>query len=481
MLDVVIVGAGIAGLSAGISLRRAGHKVRIYEGSSMNNEVGAAINITPNTSRFLTRWGLDPEASGFVKAGAVHFQDPVTMEITSTESHAENGELYDADLWYAHRVDLHDTLKKMATDPAGPGLPVTIHLNSSVVKYDPGLPAVYLQDGEEVRADLVVGADGIHSIAGKTVLGYENPPVPPNHYNSCYRFLIPAEVLENDPETKFWNENVDGLVRLFQDDKNDRRLISYPCRNNTIHNFIVMSYDEDMKSATREDFQAEVDKAQLVEKFVSFHPSLLAVIRQVLSSIMAATPSSNNHRSKATDINRWPLLYRAPVPTWHKGKMVLAGDAAHPVLPHQGQGGAMGLEDGLALGVVMAGAADASDVEKLLEVYERIRKARTSVIQLLSNIEKGEPRLVENELLQFMSKEDIPKTQKEIFIHSFEYDVVDEAIKIMEEFDPSFHLPHDFFEDDSFNMNHVNGELSKMSGFIKVETCISVETEEVTA
>lgn len=135
MLDVVIVGAGIAGLSAAISLRRAGHKVRIYERSGMNNEVGAAINVPPNASRFLVRWGLDPEASGFVKAGPVHFQDPVTFDTISKMTHAENYELYDADLWYAHRVDLHDTLKKMATDPAGPGTPATIHLKSWVVGY----------------------------------------------------------------------------------------------------------------------------------------------------------------------------------------------------------------------------------------------------------------------------------------------------------------------------------------------------------
>ncbi|GKT46213.1 FAD-dependent monooxygenase OpS4 [Colletotrichum spaethianum] len=230
MLDVVIVGAGIAGLSAGISLRRAGHQVRIYERSSMNNETGAAINLTPNTTRFLTRWGLDPEALGFVKAGPIHLHDPATMEITATESHADSGELFDADLWYAHRVDLHDILRKMATDSAGPGVPVTILANSSVVRYSPDLPAIHLQDGEEVRADLVVGADGIHSIACETVLGRTNPPLPPNHYNSCYRFLIPAEVLEEDPETKFWNENVDGLVRLFPDDKTNRNLISYPCR-----------------------------------------------------------------------------------------------------------------------------------------------------------------------------------------------------------------------------------------------------------
>ncbi|KAK1987594.1 FAD binding domain-containing protein [Colletotrichum cereale] len=459
MLDVVIIGAGIAGLSASISLRRAGHKVRIYEGSSLEHEIGAALNITPNTARFLTRWGLDPKASDFVKADAIHVQDPVTMEIMLTESHAENEDLYDADLWYAHRVDLHDTLRKMATGPAGPGIPVVIHLNSSVARYDPDLPAVYLQDGEEIRADLIVGADGIRSIAREAVFGHENPPVPPKYYNMCYRFLIPAEVLEEDPETKFWTENVDGLIRLLPDDKTDRKLVAYTCRNNTIHNFLGFTCENDIDPAAREDFQVGFDKAQLVEKFSGLNPSLTAVI------------------NKTTEVRRWPLLYHAPAPTWRKGKMVLAGDAAHPVLPHQGQGGAMALEDGLALGIVMSGATDASEVEKLLEMYEKIRKGRASVIQIISNIGRDGSNLDENELLKFMPKEDIPKTQRELFKYDFEYDVVDEAIKMMEEFDPLFHVPYNFFEDNSFNMLHVSGELSKMCGFITVETCISVETE----
>ncbi|TKW48304.1 6-hydroxynicotinate 3-monooxygenase [Colletotrichum tanaceti] len=464
MLDVVIVGAGIAGLSAGISFRRAGHQVRIYERSSLSDEVGAAITVPPSTSRFLTRWGLDPEASGFVKAGPVHFQDPVTMEITEIEPNTDSMEMFDAELWYAHRVDLHETLKRIATSPTGPGTPVTIHPNSCVVGYNPELPAVQqMQDGEDIQADLVVGADGIHSIACEAVLGEKNPPVPPVHYNSCYRFLIPSAVLEEDPETKFWTEGPGGLLRILPDNKASRRVISYPCRSNTVHNFLGIFYDEALKSAGREDYRTNVDKAEVAERFAGFHPSLLAVI------------------DKATEIKQWPLLYRSPLPTWRKGRLVLAGDAAHPILPHQGQGGAMGLEDGLALGVVMAGASDASDVEKRLEIYEKLRKDRTSVIQLLGNVGFDETHLVEDALLEFLSKEEIPKTPKQFYLYNFDYDVVDEAVKIMEEYDPSFHLPHDYFDDDSFNLAHISGELSKMSGFIKVETCISVETEEVTA
>ncbi|OHF03926.1 FAD binding domain-containing protein [Colletotrichum orchidophilum] len=461
MLDVVIVGAGIAGLSAGISLRRAGHVVRIYERSAMDNEVGAAINVSPNAAKFLTRWGLDPKASKFVKAESVHFQDPVTMEIMSTLSHDANEEFYDADLWYAHRVDLHDALKRIATQPAGPGVPVTIHPNSRVVGYNPELPAVHLQDGEEIQCDLVVGADGIQSIASETVLGQKMPLVAPLLYNCCFRFLIPADVLEEDSETKFWNEDSSGLIRLFPDNEKNRRIGSYPCRNNTIHNFVGILYDEKMKDAIGEDYQTDVDKAELLERFNGFHPSLLAII------------------NKATEIKRWPLLSRAPLATWRKEEMVIIGDAAHPMLPHQGQAGSMSLEDGLALGVVFAGVSDTSDVEKRLELFEKIRRSRASAIQILSNVGTDQTSLVEKDLLEFVPADEIPKNPQENVAFTFGYNVVDEAIKVMEEFDPSFHVPYNFFEDDFFDINHVNGELSKMSelGFIKVETCISIDTE----
>ncbi|OLN96868.1 3-hydroxybenzoate 6-hydroxylase 3 [Colletotrichum chlorophyti] len=463
MLDIVIVGAGIAGLAAGISLRRAGHKVCIYERSATDNEVSVAVSVPPNVSRFLTRWGLDPQGSGFVKAGPVHFQDPVTLETTSTLSHASNEDHYDADLWYAHRVGLRDALKKMATDAEGPGIPVTIHFNSSVVEYSTEPPAITFATGEKVQADLIVGADGIHSIACETVIGRKNPPVPSSPYNCCYQFLILAEVLEEDPETRFWNENADGLARLFSHTETSKRLVSYPCRNNTTHNIFGICYDEEMKSATPEDYNANVDKAKFIEKFEGFHPKLLNVI------------------NKATEIKRWPILCSAPAPTWRRGNMVLVGDAAHPMLPYQEQGDAMGIEDGVALGVVMSGVSNPSEVEKRLEQYERIRRDRTRAVQILSNVDQDQYHLVEEELLQFLPTENIPRDPQESIIFHFDYDVADEAVRIMEDFDPSFQLPHNFFDDNSFYMLQVNEELSKIGGFIKVETEISVESEPVGA
>lgn len=136
MLHVIIVGAGIAGLSSAISLRRAGHTVHVYERSSMNNEIGAAINVPPNATRFLTAWGLDPIRWHFVKSRKVTYNDPFTMEQTAllaTDTTAAR--VAGAELYYAHRVDLHNALKWLATRSDGPGTPVVIHLKSDVVGY----------------------------------------------------------------------------------------------------------------------------------------------------------------------------------------------------------------------------------------------------------------------------------------------------------------------------------------------------------
>jgi salicylate hydroxylase len=134
-MHVVIAGAGISGLSAAISLRRSGHRVTIYERSSLSNEVGAAINVPPNVSRFLLPWGLDPDKYGFIASNGVYFISPTTLEEFATHDHSHNVELYGQSLYHAHRVDLHESLKDIATDPDGPGIPAIIHMKSAVTSY----------------------------------------------------------------------------------------------------------------------------------------------------------------------------------------------------------------------------------------------------------------------------------------------------------------------------------------------------------
>ncbi len=136
MLNVIIVGAGIAGLTAAFALRRAGHRVRIYEKSGMTNEVGAAINVPPNAARLLLAWGLDPEKERFVKAQSILIAVGATLEALDLNPMGDRiAERYGRPFYLAHRVDLHDALRRMATGPDGHGEPVRILLRSEVVAY----------------------------------------------------------------------------------------------------------------------------------------------------------------------------------------------------------------------------------------------------------------------------------------------------------------------------------------------------------
>ena len=156
MLNVLVVGAGIAGLTTAISLRRAGHLVHVFERSCMNNEVGAAIYVPPNATRFLTAWGLDPLRWRFVKSRRVTFNDPATMEPKMTMSDEQTAPgIGGANLYYSHRVDLHNALKWLATKPDGPGVSATIHLGAPVHNYvsDDFSSVVFISDLLRISPD----------------------------------------------------------------------------------------------------------------------------------------------------------------------------------------------------------------------------------------------------------------------------------------------------------------------------------------
>ncbi|KXH38033.1 FAD dependent oxidoreductase [Colletotrichum simmondsii] len=457
-LKILIAGGGIAGLSAAVGLRRAGHEVHVYERSALNNEIGAAIHVCPNAARALLAWGLDPVKAKFVLVKCSFRAKGDTLEKfhVGTEDYIE--ERYGAPWYFAHRVDLHEELKRLATEAegvvnghvngngvgeangtetngvngheksrAGLGRPATIHLKSEIVAYDPEKASITLASGEKVTGDVVIAADGVHTIGVEAILGRSNPAVPQGHYNFCFRFLIPAADVEADPVTRFWNEGDNGRMKFLVGDK--KRLVSYPCRNNEIHNFVAIFNNDDIESTKKEDWHASVSKEKLLERYSDFHPSVLAIL------------------DKATEVKQWALLYRAPIPTWTKGKLTLAGDAAHPMLPHQGQGGAQGIEDGVALGIALAGAG-VKDVETRLQVYESIRRNRASVMQIFSNAGQEEPELIREEAAKFIPADKVPKNPEEFFAYNFGYDIIRDSVQQVQKVKPSFTLPPTFFQNE---------------------------------
>lgn len=134
-MDVIIAGAGIAGLAAAISLRRSGHHVTLYERSSLNNEIGAAINVPANVTRFLVPWGLDPVRAMFVRGKGTHFCDHKTLETYHKVDLVALCEEAGAPLFYAHRVALHEELKRLACGAEGVGVPAKVVVRAEVKTY----------------------------------------------------------------------------------------------------------------------------------------------------------------------------------------------------------------------------------------------------------------------------------------------------------------------------------------------------------
>ena len=203
-LDIIIVGCGIAGLSAAFCLTQAGHRVTIVESSpEIGPEVGAGILLSPNCSRLLRRWGLGKSLDEVAVIGkGVSIRRYNTGEqigYTKWEGVAEKE--YGAPYYQVHRVDLHKLLHGLVAPH------VTILSGSSVVGCDPdpAAPFVTLESGKVLKADLIVGADGLKSYIQQVVLGNPNRADPTG--DAAWRALIPASLMIQDPELRELIEN----------------------------------------------------------------------------------------------------------------------------------------------------------------------------------------------------------------------------------------------------------------------------------
>ena len=202
-LNVIVVGAGLGGLAAAHSFAHAGHRVIVLESSPVLGDVGAGIQLSPNQSRLVIRWGLGPAlAATSVLPEALVFRRYNTGErIGYTRWGRDMTIDYGAPYYQIHRADYHTLLLRLAR--AAPGVHIRLGATVSDVQPDPaveGGPNVTLASGEVIHADLIIAADGVRSSIQKIVTGHDDRPMATG--DTAYRATIPTELLLRDPELR---------------------------------------------------------------------------------------------------------------------------------------------------------------------------------------------------------------------------------------------------------------------------------------
>jgi salicylate hydroxylase len=349
-LSVAIVGGGIGGLSAALSLLRAGVDAHVYEQAKALTEIGAGIQITPNACRILHRLGLaDALATTGVKARALHqrrWDDGRTLLRTPVAEVMEPA--FGAPYYQIHRADLLQILARALP-------PANLHLGHRFTALaDRGHQVeVAFENRERVTVDALIGADGIHSAVRRVVFGPEHP-----RFTGCvcYRGLVPAD--------RLWHLNLETTAQVWMGP--GKHFVHYFVRNRQLVNFVAIIEQD---AWTRESWTDRGEVADALTAFEGWHPQVRDILVAVDETFV------------------WALFDRTPMERWSAGRVTLLGDACHAMLPFMAQGAAQSIEDGATLAGCLS-QVDAAQVPEALLRYERLRLPRTSRVQSLSEASK---------------------------------------------------------------------------------------------
>jgi salicylate hydroxylase len=346
---IVIIGGGIGGLAAALSLLKHGLDVEVHEQAPELKEVGAGIQISSNGTRVLYALGLEDA----LKRVQVLPSRRVIRHWATGETWnwfdlgAITRQRYGTPHVMLHRGDLHgllaDAVRTLKPDA------VKLGRRCAGVATVGGHAEVTFEGSDVVRAAYVIGADGIHSKVRATLFGADKPTF--TGY-VAWRGLVPMDKL---PARLAQMQGTNWLGP-------HGHVLHYPVRRGEIMNFITFVERDDWRI---ESWVTQGTSDELANDFRGWHEDVHEIIRRI------ETPY------------KWAMMARGPMPAWSRGRVTLLGDACHPTLPFLGQGGVMAIEDSYVVAACLAKYFD--DPAAAFARYEEIRRERTAAVVRKSN------------------------------------------------------------------------------------------------
>jgi 2-polyprenyl-6-methoxyphenol hydroxylase-like FAD-dependent oxidoreductase len=354
-IRVVIVGAGFAGITAAIECTRKGNSCIILESfKDVKVQLGDIISFGSNSGRIFQRWPGIPEKLGPIchVSRCINYRmwngEPIYTQYWGTDE--ENfGKRYNG-----HRGEIHKIIYDHAIS-----IGVEIRLGQRVTEFfeDDGRAGV-VSNGERIRGDAVLGADGVRSKARELVLGYDDKPKPSGY--AVYRAWMNSDELAKNDLTKDLVVNGDTHTGWLGP---DIHFLAASIKGGKEFSWVCTHKDD---RGVDEGWSEPGDHADAVKILEGWDPAVHAIVQ--------ATPPE-----KLVD---WKLVYRDPLPTWTspQGRIALIGDAAHPFLPTSIQGASQAMEDGACIAVCLQ-LAGKNNVGNALRAYEKLRYERVKAIQ----------------------------------------------------------------------------------------------------
>ncbi|KAL4930429.1 uncharacterized protein BDV17DRAFT_280712 [Aspergillus undulatus] len=366
-LNLVVVGAGLAGVGVTIAALLAGHNVHLLESAKEIGEIGAGIQVLPNSSRVLQHWGLE-------KALMRHATVPKFVNFLGWKGNLissldfKESEAQYPGTWYRdfHRADLHKCLVDRAVE-LGAALTTNVRVVDVVPSADGATSTALADDGREFTGDLVVGADGVFGKLTESLLKRPDPPMKTG--DLAYRLLLSTEEMLKDPELRSFI--TDPQVNYWLGP--DKHAVNYVLRDGKLFNMVLLVPDDIPEDSLATTVKGNVE--EMCSLFEGWDPRIEKLLKLCQS------------------VQKWQLCIRLGECDWThpSGSWVMVGDAVHATLPYLASGAGMAFEDGAVLGEVLSRLPNEPSISKsspeflaqkrhALAVYERCRKQRTQMV-----------------------------------------------------------------------------------------------------